>query len=62
MKPAPSVYRTNRIRTLWLCLALLLAVLLNQKNRACAFTKSAIFVPTVLSRGVREKGRPGGLV
>ena len=30
-------------------LGVLLAVLLNRKNRACAFAKSAIFVPTVLS-------------
>ncbi|MBQ6375291.1 MAG: sugar ABC transporter permease [Clostridia bacterium] len=30
-------------------LGVLLAVLLNRKNRVCAFAKSAIFVPTVLS-------------
>ena len=30
-------------------LGVLLAVLLNRKSRACAFAKSAIFVPTVLS-------------
>ena len=30
-------------------LGVLLAVLLNRKSRACAFTKSAVFVPTVLS-------------
>ena len=30
-------------------LGVLLAVVLNRKNRACAFAKSAIFVPTVLS-------------
>ena len=30
-------------------LGVLLAVLLNHKNRICAFTKSAVFVPTVLS-------------
>ncbi len=30
-------------------LGVLLAVILNRKNRVCAFTKSAIFVPTVLS-------------
>lgn len=30
-------------------LGVLLAVLLNQKNRVCGFTKSAVFVPTVLS-------------
>lgn len=30
-------------------LGALLAVFLNRKNRACAFTKSAIFVPAVLS-------------
>lgn len=30
-------------------LGVALAVLLNRKNRACAFTKSAVFVPTVLS-------------
>ena len=30
-------------------LGVLLAVLLNRKSRACAFAKSAVFVPTVLS-------------
>ena len=30
-------------------LGVLLAVVLNRKNRVCAFAKSAIFVPTVLS-------------
>ena len=30
-------------------LGVFLAVALNRKNRACAFTKSAVFVPTVLS-------------
>ena len=30
-------------------LGVLLAVILNRKNRVCSFTKSAVFVPTVLS-------------